>query len=150
MKKLLKSIFLLFCIICFNSCSTSLAVVANGTDISKYEYVVFGKETEGDRSLDDIIMLVQNEISNTRLVVVSSKEGYNLMMHGKHVLSPHISVNSEKWDGGHTYITINFYDYRTDQSVIVVKSSGIGLTVSHDQQIALGAIKTKLLEIFKK
>ena len=52
----------------------------------------------------------------------------------------HINVKSEKWDSGHSYITITFYDLYTDQSVAVVKSSGIGLSILQDQKLALGAI----------
>ena len=52
---------------------------------------------------------------------------------------------SEKWDGGHTYITVTFYDYNTNQSVAVIKSSGIGMMVSHDQSIALSAIRKRLV-----
>ena len=58
-------------------------------------------------------------------------------------------MKSEKWDGGHTYISISFYDYATNQSVAVVKSSGIGLTISHDQKLALSAIKKELDISFK-
>ena len=52
----------------------------------------------------------------------------------------HINVKSEKWDSGHSYITITFYDRYTDQSVAVVKSSGIGLSILQDQKLAIGAI----------
>lgn len=38
-------------------------------------------------------------------------------------------------------LTITFYDLYTDQSVAVVKSSGIGLSISQDQKLALGAIR---------
>ena len=65
------------------------------------------------------------------------------------ILSPNIHVTSEKWDGGHTYITVTFYDYNTNQSVAVIKSSGIGMTISHDQNIALNAIRKKINELFK-
>lgn len=134
-------------ILLFVSCSSSKAVVSTGVDLSKYQHVVFGSETTGDRALDDVMLMVQNEIANTKLNVVSS---YNLSSAGMYILTPHISVTSEKWDGGHTYITITFYDYYTNQAVVVVKSSGIGMTVSHDQDIALGAIKKKLQKVFGK
>lgn len=35
-----------------------------------------------------------------------------------------------------------------NQSVVVLKSSGIGLTISQDQNIALGAIRKKLKKVF--
>ena len=110
--------------------------------------MVFGDKSTGDRELDDVVMMVQNEISNTKLTVISSTEAIRLIANGKYVLSPSINVTSEKWDGGHTYITINFHDFDTNQSIAVIKSSGIGLTVSHDQNIALKSISQKLQEVF--
>ena len=141
-------VFLVSQFILFNSCSSSNAVVSHGSDLSKYKYVVFGKESTGDRELDDMIMLIQNEIAN-RFQVVSAQKGLELLNLGELILSPNINVKSEKWDGGHTYITINFHDYDTSQSIAVIKSSGIGLTISHDQKIALNAIRKKLDKILK-
>ena len=40
-------------------------------------------------------------------------------------------------------------DSNNNQRIAVVKSSGIGMTVSHDQNIALGAIRKKLDKLFK-
>ena len=148
MKNLYLLVFLVSQFILFNSCSSSNAVVSHGSDLSKYKYVVFGKESTGDRELDDMIMLIQNEIAN-RFQVVSAQKGLELLNLGELILSPNINVKSEKWDGGHTYITINFHDYGTSQSIAVIKSSGIGLTISHDQKIALNAIRKKLDKILK-
>ena len=148
MKNLYLLVFLVSQFILFNSCSSSNAVVSHGSDLSKYKYVVFGKESTGDRELDDMIMLIQNEIAN-RLQVISAQKGLELLNLGELILSPNINVKSEKWDGGHTYITINFHDYDTSQSIAVIKSSGIGLTISHDQKIALNAIRRKLDKILK-
>lgn len=131
------------------SCSSSAnLVVSNGANISKYKYVSFGKEQTGDRELDDVMLLVQNEIANTKLQPISLT--YPPEDYLGHTLSPHINVKSEKWDGGHTYITITFYDLYTDQSVAVIKSSGIGLSISQDQKLALGAIRKKLQTVFGK
>ena len=130
------------------ACSTSKAVVSHNIDLSKYSYVVFGKETSGDRELDDIIMTVQNEIAATKLAVVSAQDGLAKIAIGEFVLSPNIHVSTENWDGGHTYITITFYDYDTRQSVVILKSSGIGLFISQDRNIALRAIRTKLKKVF--
>ena len=148
MKNLYLLVFLVSQFILFNSCSSSNAVVSHGSDLSKYKYVVFGKESTGDRELDDMIMLIQNEIAN-RLQVISAQKGLELLNLGELILSPNINVKSEKWDGGHTYITINFHDYAASQSIAVIKSSGIGLTISHDQKIALNAIRRKLDKILK-
>lgn len=129
------------------SCSSSAKlVVSNTADLSKYKYVSFGKEQSGDRELDDVMMLVQNEIANTKLRPISltyAPEDYL-----GYTLTPHINVKSEKWDGGHTYITITFYDLLTDQSVAVIKSSGIGMSIAQDQKLALGAIRKKLQSVF--
>ena len=148
----MKNFYLLFFIvlqsILFNSCSSSNAVVSHGSDLSQYKYVVFGEESTGDRELDDMILLIQNEIAK-RLQVVSTQKCLELLSLGELILTPSINVKSEGWDGGHTYITINFHDFDTSQSIAVVKSSGIGLTVSHDQKIALNAIRKKLDQILK-
>lgn len=143
---LVVSVFSMFLISCASSKSTT--TIANGSDLSKYKYVVFGNGDEGDAELSDILMLVQNDISQ-RLKVVTPENASNLIREGKGVLSPKISVKTEKWDGGHTYITISFYDYSTNQSVAVVKSSGIGLTISHDQELAYKALKKELDKTFK-
>ena len=148
MKNFYLLIFLVTQFVLLNSCSSSNAVVSHGSDLSKYKYVVFGKEPTGDRELDDVVMLIENEIANI-FKVISAQKGLELLKYGEFILSPSINVKSEKWDGGHTYITINFHDYDTNQSIAVIKSSGIGLTVSHDQKIALNAIRKKLNRIFK-
>lgn len=122
--------------------------MAKGNIISNYKYVVFGSEDEGDAELADILMMVQNDISE-KLQVVSSEKARALIREGERVLSPRINVKTEKWDGGHTYISISFYDYDTNQSVAVVKSSGIGMTISQDQKLAYQAIKKELDKTFK-
>lgn len=133
----------------FTSCSSSAnLVVSNGTNMSKYKYVIFGKEQTGDRELDDVVLAVQNEITNTKLQPISLTYAPDDYL--GYTLSPHINVTSEKWDGGHTYITITFYDLYTEQSIAVIKSSGIGISVSHDQRLALGAIRKKLHSVFGK
>ena len=108
-----------------------------------------GKETSGDRELDDVVMSVQNQIAETNLTVLSPSNTLKIFECSDSILSPNIHVTSEKWDGGHTYITVTFYDYNTNQSVAVIKSSGIGMTVSHDQSIALSAIRKKISKLFK-
>ena len=62
-------------VIILQACSTSKAVISHEIDLSKYSYVVFGKETTGDRELDDIVMAVQNEIADTKLRVISEQDG---------------------------------------------------------------------------
>ena len=88
--------------------SKSATTVANGNDLSKYKYVVFGNDDEGDAELADIMMMVQNDISE-KLQVVSPDKALTLIRQGESVLSPRINVKTEKWDGGHTYISISFY-----------------------------------------
>ena len=134
----------------FVSCSSSIRVttIAIRNDISMYKYVVYGSEDEGDAELADILMMVQNDISE-KLHVVSPEKARSLIYQGEMVLSPRINVKTEKWDGGHTYISISFFDYDTNQSVAVVKSSGIGLSISQDQRLAYKAIKKELDKLFK-
>lgn len=128
--------------------SKSTTTVFNGISIDNYRYIIFGNENNGDAELSDIIMMVQNELSN-KLNVVAPSKAHLVLDKGEKILSPHISVKSEKWDGGHTYISINLYDYETNQSIAVIKSSGIGLSISHDQQLAISAIKKELNKVFK-
>ena len=149
MKKIIYA-FTLFLTLNLMSCasSRSTTTISNGISLSDYKYIVFGKEDDGDAELADILMMVQNELSD-KLVVLSPIKANSLLAQGEKILSPRISVKSEKWDGGHTYISISFYDYDTNQSVAVVKSSGIGLSISHDQQLAFSAIKKELNKVFK-
>lgn len=152
MKMKKTTIYLLSCVLLFLvSCasSNSITTVAKGNDVSKYKYVVFGNKDDGDAELADILMLVQNDISK-KLQVVSSEKARSLVNQGEKVLSPKISVKTEKWDGGHTYISISFYDYSTNQSIAVVKSSGIGLSISQDQKMAYKALKKELDKTFKQ
>lgn len=148
MKSLNRFVVVLFSISLLNSCATSRAVLSNTVNIEQYDFVTFGDESNGDRTLDDMVMLIQNEISNTRLERVSGDEADVLVLSGKKILTPNIHVESQYWDGGHTFITITFYEYGTHQQVCVLKSSGIGLTVPHDQKIALKAITKKLQSTF--
>lgn len=131
------------------SCASSKVVLSNEVNIDKYKYVIFGDETTGDRELDDVVMAVQNHISSTNLKVLSLTNRLNILECSDSILTPNIHITSEKWDGGHTYITVTFYDYNSNQRVAVVKSSGIGVTVGHDQNIALGAIEKELDKLFK-
>lgn len=146
----LSCVFVTFLSLLLVSCTSSKSVItiANENDISKYKYVVFGNGDEGDAELADILMMVQNDISE-KLQVVSADKARNLILLGEKVLSPRINVKTEKWDGGHTYISISFYDYDTNQSVAVVKSSGIGISISQDQKLAYKAIKKELDKTFK-
>lgn len=149
--KLFTYIFVVWAMFVVISCASShhTTVMSNGSTISEYKYVVFGKEDDkGDAELADILMMVQNELSK-KFVVVSYSEAIDLTERGEKVISPRISVKSEKGDGGHTYISISFYDFITNQGVAVVKSSGIGWTISHDQKLAFNAIKKELDKIFK-
>ena len=111
--------------------------------------MVFGQNDEDSSpELADIMLMVHNELSS-RLKVVSQMEAIRLMNTGEYVISPRIMVKTEKWDGGHKYITISLYDADTNQLVAVVKSSGIGLSISQDQALAFKALKKELDKVFK-
>ena len=129
------------------SCASSKVVLSNNANISKYKYVIFGNKTSGDRELDDVVMSVQNLIAETDLTVLPASNTLKILECSDSILTPNIHIIS--WDGGHTYITVTFYDYNNNQSVAVIKSSGIGMTVTHDQSIALSAIKKRLNKLFK-
>ena len=79
---------------------------------------------------------------------LSAEKAKTLIAFGEKVASPKINVKTEKWDGGHTYISISFYDYDTNQSIAVIKSSGIGWSISQDQKLAYKAIKKELDKVF--
>lgn len=148
-QKFTQLIHIAIIVILMTSCASGKIVLSNDANISKYKYVIFGKETSGDRELDDVVMSVQNQIAETNLTVLSASNTQKIFECSDSILTPNIHVTSEKWDGGHTYITVTFYDYNNNQRIAVVKSSGIGMTVSHDQNIALGAIRKKLDKLFK-
>ena len=131
------------------SCASSKIVLSNSVDISKYKYVIFEKETAGDRELDDIVMSVQNQIATTNLTVLSEANSSKISECADSILTPNIHVTTEKWDGGHTYIIVTLYDYTTNQSIAVIKSSGIGMTIKNDQNIALAAIGKEINKLFK-
>lgn len=137
-------------LILMTSCATGKIILSADADIGKYKYVVFGNEASGDRELDDVLLEVQNQIAETNLKVLSASETSKVRTFADGILTPNIHVKSEKWDGGYTYITVTFYDYYNNQCIAVVKSSGIGVTVSHDQDMALGALRKRLDELFKK
>ena len=149
MKKYLFVLVTFISFILFSCASSdSLTTYAKGIDLSKYKYVVFGSGDKGDAELADILMMLENDISE-KLQVVSSEKAISLIYQGEKVLTPRINIKSEKWEGGHTYISISFYDYDTNQSVAVVKSSGIGMSVLDDQILAYKAIKKELDKTFK-
>mgnify|MGYP001100147447 CR=1 FL=1 len=89
-----------------------------------------------------------HSFAETNLKVLSTSNISKVLECSDSILTPNIHVTSEKWDGGHTYITITFYDYDTGQSIAVLKSSGIGLSIPQDQNIALRAIRKKLKKVF--
>ena len=73
----------------------------------------FGEEeSESDAVLNDIMLKVENDISNY-FEVVNSKQALNYIDDKVLVISPKINVETQYWDGGHTYITITFYDFAT-------------------------------------
>ena len=128
------------------SCVSSKVVLSNGADIGKYKYVVFGSEVSGDRNLDDVVMSVQNLIAETGLRVLPESDKSEIIEHFDSILTPYIHISS----GDKTHITVTFYDYKDNQRIAIVKSSGMGMTVSNDHNIALNAMKKKLNNLFKK
>lgn len=147
------SILVLLSIICLlQSCSSSKVTISHDANLYAYKYIVFGQEdyTGNDDELNDIILSVQNEIAKTNLRILSLPHARNFALMENSVLSPSIAVKSEKWDGGHTYITITFYDFATHRPVIILKSSGIGLSIKQDQKIAFKAIRKQIFKTFGK
>lgn len=147
MKKLLY-IFILLPII-FTSCGTSKIMMVDGvTNLSEYEYIVFGEGSNGSADLDEVLFIVRQEISRTRLKTISKYEANNLILLGHKVLTPNINITSQYWDGGQTYITVSFYDYDSGMLLAMIKSTGgLGFFVEHDQSIAIDEFCKKLHEL---
>lgn len=80
MKKLLNILtaFVISLTLVLCASSQSATTIAKGNDISQYKYVVFGSGDEGDAELADILMMVQNDISE-KLQVVSSEKARSLI-----------------------------------------------------------------------
>lgn len=129
------------------SCASSTTTVSNGSDLSRYKYVTFGTEETGDCELADLTLLMVNALSE-RLSPVSSDKALSLISSGQKVLTPSIKVKSEKWDGGSTYISLILYDLGTGEKIAVIKSSGIGLIIPHDQKLAIKAIMKEIDKTF--
>ena len=57
MKKFISYFIIMAVVSVLSSCasSNSTSTVLNGTDLSKYKYVVFAKNGDGDAELEDII-----------------------------------------------------------------------------------------------
>ena len=135
----------------FTSCGSyeSSITSATGANIREYKHIIFGTSPiTGSGDLNDVSLRVINALS-AKLTTVTPEEALTIINDGGKVDSPYINVKSEKWDGGHTYITITFYDYKTSQIIAVMKSSGIGMSISEDQELALKAIKKELDKIFQ-
>ena len=130
-------------------CATSNATTtfSNGETFSNYQYVVFGGLGNGAAELSDILLEAKNEIG-FYFKEVDSDEAYALVKKGEKVLSPQINAKTETWDGGYTYITVNFFDYYNNKLIAVVKSKGRGLTIKEDQTLALEALKKELRKRF--
>lgn len=141
--------FIAFAILTSCASSKSSSVVSYGNNLSNYQYVTFGEiSKDGSPELSDLLMIVSNEIAAKRTVISDSEVQIKLRQ-GYKVNSPQINVKTEKFDGGHTYITITFRDYTTSETIAIVKSSGIGWSISQDQKMALKAIRKELDKVFK-
>ena len=147
MKKILFAIMLLCSLV---SCGTSETVVSTGVNLSEYEYCLLGTgSTSGAADVTDIILRVDNLLPEV-FTIVSKERAYYLAQEGNKVLTPDISVKSEKWDGGYSYISVAFRDWSTGRLLAVTKSSGQGMSIKEDQHIALQKIRKELLSKFGK
>ena len=147
MRKVLFAIMLLCSLV---SCGTSETVVSTGVNLSEYEYCLLGTgATSGDADVTDIILKVENILPEV-FTIVAKERAYYLVQEGKKVLTPDISVKSEKWDGGYSYISISFRDLSTGRLLAVTKSSGQGMSIEEDQNIALNKIYKELISKFGK
>lgn len=142
---LLSLLFLVASCIPFKSSTTT----STGANLKSYKYLVFGEEDEkGDDILNDILLKVHNELPKY-FEVVTTQKALNLINNNVMVISPKINVETQYWEGGHTYITISFYDFATKEMVVVIKSSGYGMSISQDQKLATFAIRRELKKAMK-
>ena len=147
MRKVLFAIMLLCSLV---SCGTSETVVSTGVNLSEYEYCLLGTgATSGDADVTDIILKVENILPEV-FTIVSKERAYYLVQEGKKVLTPDISVKSEKWDGGYSYISISVRDLSTGRLLAVTKSSGQGMSIEEDQNIAINRIYKERISKFGK
>ena len=143
MNKFLKLFLIATFALLLQSCvsSRSSTTIARDVNLLNYNHIIFGDDDgKGSVQLNDLMLMVEN-ILTQRFKTVTPSEAQNLILQGQSILSPKIDITTEKWDGGHTFITITFYDYSTNQRIAVVKSSGIGFSISQDQKLALKGIK---------
>ena len=151
MKKIIYAVLASIAFVILTSCasSKSSSVVSYGDNLFDYQYVTFGEiSKDGSPEVSDLLMIVSNEIA-AKLVAISDSEVPNKLRQGYKVISPQINVKTERFDGGHTYITITFRDYVTSKTVAIVRSSGIGWSISQDQKMALKAIRRELDKVLK-
>lgn len=153
MKKIFFCCLLLTSCVLLSSCVSSHTVLSQYTTVpvSSYKYVVFGEDQDKTaNSLDGVIMEAQSDISSF-LVPVSRAQAYELVENkGEFVLSPKIHVQTQYWDGGHTIITVDLIDWHTGRSVALLKGTGCGFSILHDQNLALGSIRKQLRKLFGK
>ena len=143
-----KVLFLTILVLSLISCGTSETVVSTGVNLGEYEYCLLGTgATSGDADVVDIVLRVENILPEV-FTIVSKERAYYLVQEGKKVLTPDISVKSEKWDGGYSYISISFRDLSTGRLLAVTKSSGQGMSIQEDQNIALNKIYKELVSKF--
>lgn len=127
------------------SCAgTGNSVIASGTDLSKYEYVVIPTDHTGDGTLRMEILNAINEIGKTRLVNISVTD-INKYDKSK-VLSVHIAVSQSEIE---SVIAADFTDYITDLPVVSVKGRfGEGMDKDGDMSGAMSAFKKQLHKLF--
>lgn len=94
-QKFTQLIHIAIIVILMTSCASGKIVLSNDANISKYKYVIFGKETSGDRELDDVVMSVQNQIAETNLTVLSASNTQKIFECSDSILTPNIHVTSE-------------------------------------------------------
>lgn len=139
MNKFIKLFLIATITLILQSCvsSRSTTTIARDINLSNYNHIVFG-EYDGKESaeLNDIMLTVENILTH-RFKTATSSEAVDFILQGECVLSPNINNKTEKCDEGHTFITITLYDYNTKQRIAVVKSSGIGFSISQDLKLTL-------------
>lgn len=144
--KTIKLYLFFFCaVLLLHSCSPSATYnIASGVDLSKYKYVVWPTEINGDRDLDYVMFEAYNAMCETRLKVISEDHLKYYPLRETLISHCHASQNSRQ-----SLVSIDFKDGLTDLPVLYVKGTfGMGWSVNEDMKGALKALRKNLLKAF--
>ena len=146
MKRKNSSLFVV-ALLLFVSCMPSVTSnLISGVDLSKYNYVLWPSDIEGNRKLDYVMFEAYNVMKETRLEVISESQLGHYPLQETLISHCHVSQSTRE-----SVITIDFKDGATDLPVLYVKGSfGMGWGMNEDMRGALSGLRERMLELFPK